>query len=556
VSILLYWHTLRHLQRAQLAARVVRRWKIIDLAGPTGQRPRASVAPIGIDPWRECAFDGKSQFTFLNETRAFRLEMDWNRADVPKLWLYNLHYFDWINARHACDATASLADGPRAWIMRWIAENPAPHGNGWEPYPLSLRIVNWIKWLSRRPAIDPATANAMFRSLELQAHVLTQRLETDLLGNHVFENAKALIFAGCFFEGTVAGTWLIRGANLLGNELDVQILPDGGHFELSPMYHSIVLEGVLDLLSLQQAYPEASWAKGSLGRPRLEQVATSMFRWLSEMTHPDGQIAFFNDAAIGIAADWVTLRNYAKRLGLNVPLPSRADGVRAMSTSGYIRVDRGLASAILDVAKVGPDHIPGHGHADTLTFEWSLAQQRVVVNSGISLYGESAERLRQRGTAAHNTVIVDDQDSSEMWRGFRVGRRAYPRSVAVDASREPWLVSAAHDGYSRLSGAVTHRRQWAFGSNSLVVADRLEGRHTTARARFHFHPRIEVDLSRGREGRATGAPGLTVRFEITKGRPWLEDSTYHPEFGRSIRNQCLVIDLEDSESSIAFTFQR
>ena len=77
-----------------------------------------------------------------------------------------------------------------------------------------------------------------------------------------------------------------------------------------------------------------------------------------------------------------------------------------------------------------------------------------------------------------------------------------------------------------------------------------------ALARFHFHPQIEVDLTGGREGSVTGAEGLTARFRITKGRPWLEDSTYHPEFGRSIRNQCLVVELDNAESIIAFTFYR
>src|SRR5207245_9148285 len=98
-------------------------------------------------------------------------------------------------------------DTAARWITRWITEYPAPHGNGWEPYPLSLRIVNWIKWLVRQPAIDPVAATAIVRSLELQSHVLSQRLETDLLGNHLFANGKALIFAGSFFEGVQAGTW-------------------------------------------------------------------------------------------------------------------------------------------------------------------------------------------------------------------------------------------------------------------------------------------------------------------------------------------------------------
>ena len=106
---------------------------------------------------------------------------------------------------------------------------------------------------------------------------------------------------------------------MLGKELDEQILPDGGHFELSPMYHSIILEGILDLLSLQQAYPGRPFLEHDLGRPRLAQIAGSMLGWLDDMTHPDGQIALFNDAAMGIAADLAMLTRYAERLGLTVP---------------------------------------------------------------------------------------------------------------------------------------------------------------------------------------------------------------------------------------------
>ena len=165
---------------------------------------------------------------------------------------------------------------------------------------------------------------------------------------------------------------------------------------------------------------------------------------------------------------------------------------------------------------------------------------------------KSPERLRQRGTAAHNTVAVDGQDSSEVWSGFRVARRAYPRDVTVDASREPWMVSAAHDGYRRLPGRVIHRRRWEFGPNALLVADRLEGKYEIAQARFHFHPRIEVAMCGAREGSLSGAGGLHARFLISKGRARVEDSTYHPEFGCSIPNQCLVVELEQAESIVAF----
>lgn len=554
MALLLYWHTLRHLKAAQIAARVTRTWRKPDLAPQTGQCLRARHESIGIDPWRESALDDSGSFTFLNEPRCVRDAGDWNKPEVPKLWLYHLHYFDWINARRAHVDTATRRATASRWITRWIDENPAPLGNGWEPYPLSLRIVNWIKWLVREPEIEPEAVTAMLRSLELQAHVLSQRLERDLLGNHLFENAKALIFAGCFFDGQPADAWFERGARILGRELGDQILADGGYFELSPMYHSIVLEGVLDVLALQRAYSGMPWPKHRLGCVRLREIAASMLGWLGEMTHPDGEIALFNDAALGIAPKLATLRRYAERVGLTVSPASRADGIRPMCASGFIRVNRGRMSAILDVGRVGPDHVPGHGHADTLTFEWSLADQRVVVDTGISHYSKGPERLRQRGTAAHNTVVVDSQDSSEVWSSFRLARRAYPQDVAVDAASEPWTVSAAHDGYRRLRGGVVHRRRWEFGANSLVLRDRLEGRHKDAQVRFHFHPRIEIELHGAREGTLSGADGLTVQFLISTGGARLEDSTYHPEFGCSIWTKCLVVELDHAESIIAFTF--
>ncbi|WP_335338113.1 heparinase II/III family protein [Thioalkalivibrio nitratireducens] len=185
----------------------------------------------------------------------------WNDPRRDKLWLYNLHYFDDLNAVDA-DARAGWH---RALIPRWIAENPPGQGNGWEPYPTSLRIVNWVKWALRqgappgeadsalvgRPPEDPPAArkradghpvllreSAGFRhSLAVQARWLRRRLEHHLLGNHLFANAKALVFTRAFFRGAEAEHWLALGQRLLARELREQILADGGHFERSPTGH-------------------------------------------------------------------------------------------------------------------------------------------------------------------------------------------------------------------------------------------------------------------------------------------------------------------------------
>lgn len=80
-------------------------------------------------------------------------------------------------------------------IHNWIENNPPLKGNGWEPYPTSLRIVNWVKYILSNNIND----ENILRSLYIQAQVLSQMLEFHLFGNHLFANAKALIFAGVFF---------------------------------------------------------------------------------------------------------------------------------------------------------------------------------------------------------------------------------------------------------------------------------------------------------------------------------------------------------------------
>jgi uncharacterized heparinase superfamily protein len=260
------------------------------------------------------------------------------------------------------------------------------------------------------------------------------------------------------------------------------------------------------------------------------------------MCHPDGEIAFFNDAALGIAPGRVELEDYASRLGFS-PLAAPTGPVTTLAESGYVRVDFDSAVALLDVAPVGPDYLPGHAHADTLSFELSLFGQRVFVNSGTSCYGSGAERLRQRGTAAHNTVVIDGRDSSEVWGGFRVARRARPLGLEI-ARGDAIEVRCAHDGYRRQGRRQAHLRQWRFENGELVVDDTITGRFDRAQARFHLHPSITVLADGAYAGRALlQTPGQRdIGFCVEGGVLSVEPSTWHPEFGRTEASLCLVVN--------------
>lgn len=486
------------------------------------------------------------RFCFLNVERELGSGSAWNNPSWQKLWLYNLHYFDDLNA----DGGETRSTWHHLLIQRWIDENPAAAGNGWEPYPLSLRIVNWIKWALAGHSLPPQAVH----SLAVQSRYLCGRLEYHLLGNHLFANAKALVFAGMFFQGAEADKWLRKGLHIVARQLTEQILPDGGHFELSPMYHNIILEDVLDLLNLLQTSPEALRRQWESVCEPWRRCALSMLNWARTVTHPDGDIALVNDAAFGIASALTEIESYAGRLGVGER--RRVDALTHLGDSGYINVRIGAAWALLDVGRIGPDYLPGHAHADTLSFELSVLGHRVIVDSGTSSYEENPERLRQRSTAAHNTVEIDGENSSEVWASFRVARRAYPVGLEMSNSNNIIRIRCAHDGYKRLRGRPLHRREWEFQKSGMVVSDLVEGAFGKAIARFHFHPECSLLRCDERSGAMSVGANCELRWSVEKGRGRVVESTYHPEFGLSLPGNCLEVELVGSRACTRFDWGR
>ena len=560
-----YWHTLRHLKPVQFYGRL---WFRLyrPRANATALAPPMRLARGNWQPTaaRATSMFGPWQFRFLNIEHSLPAQGGWNDTKLDKLWLYNLHYFD--------DLTARDADQRSAWhqalLQRWVLENPPASGNGWEPYPTSLRIVNWAKWLMLGNSVPPE----MLQSLAIQARWLSKRLEWHLLGNHLFSNAKALVFVGLFFESDEADAWLAKGLKIIQRELPEQVLADGGHFERSTMYHAIFLEDVLDLVNAAQRWP------GSIPDAQVaiwRETAGRMLGWLVGMTHPDGEISLFNDAAFGIATNLVELRSYAMRLGVTpviadsirnpvhptawMPDQVRHDSAYLMvprlvhfKESGYVRLEQDNAIALLDVAPIGPDYLPGHAHADTLSFELSVFGQRVVVNGGTSRYGMGPERLRERGTAAHSTVHVAGHDSSEVWGGFRVARRAYPFDLQLLDEPGRLLVACSHDGYTLQGSAPVHRREWVMGTGSLRVTDTVSIAAKSALARYILHPAMQIAGNSGNIWQVTFPNGLNLRVLVLAGHARLESASYAPEFGTVRSTQSLTIELVQGRAQVAW----
>src|SRR5262249_48877553 len=177
---------------------------------------------------------------------------------------------------------------------------------------------------------------------------------------------------------------------------------------------------------------------------------------LETMSHPDGEIALCNDAAFHVAPAPTLLLDYGRRLGCSWSPPG---GCMHLAASGYVVLRRHGQYMVIDIGPLGPDHQPGHGHCDLFSFEWSLASQRIICDTGVYAYQDQVMRPYVRATAAHNTVRLDGAEQSEIWKEFRVARRAYPEMTSVDVGADGALrVVGQHHGYRRLAGQPVHRR--------------------------------------------------------------------------------------------------
>lgn len=508
----MYWRTLRHLRWSQLGYLALRR------VLPRSNSPAELPAPVGLrdvpGPWKFIEWQPETsrkmlaarEFTFLNHTVASYDSIPWNDRRHAKLWLYHLNYFDFLNVGFVLPDEEPKLKAALEIVVDWCRLNTKGTEVGWEPYVLSVRIVNWLKFLARHAASgefwkEGGTIHTLLESLGVQVATLERRLEKDLLGNHFLKNIKALLFAGAMLETPCSARWWAKGEELLEQQLNEQILPDGGHFERSPMYHSQVLEDLAEIRLLNAA-PGKTLSCSRL----LSQKIRSMAQFLQAILHPDGDIPLFNDSVLGgtrLPAELLTLVEAHAPKGAKSESP-----VTVFPDTGYgvIRSPESRSALIFDCGPVGPDHQPGHSHCDVFSYELSLHGQRVVVDTGVSTYERGPERHYERSTAAHNTLRIGGEEQAEIWGSFRVGRRPCVGPIRGGCNGAFRFVSGEHDAYRR--SGVVHARTILFHSpNTWIVADLLRGSGSHLVESFlHFHPRVRVEAQTDRMETTTDPP--------------------------------------------------
>ncbi|MDF3130413.1 alginate lyase family protein [Kiritimatiellaeota bacterium B1221] len=536
--VLRLFQTLRYLKPVQLRTQVIRRiqakcpFHLPEAKAWTWSNPSRPELrfqePSGASA---CLNFPTGKFSFVGVEEVLGSPIDWSGKGAQRLWAYNLHYFEWIWGLNPDDAK----DACEQWIRHHSGSASAV---GWEPYPLSLRIQNWCAyWQTKGSDLlqqDEGFQKRLAVSLGLQATWLTKRLEYHILANHLLENAAALFVAGHFLQGEGIERMRSLGWKIVKAQLQEQVLADGMHFERSPMYHFRVTY-LVDMMK--------AWA-GEGEDAALEAYAVKLGEAGTQLLHPDGEIALFNDSAFGIYPP-------GKRMALS--------GSFALPTAGYYgsRSKNGHY-IICDAGALGPDYQPGHAHCDLLSFEWSFFGKRLISDTGTSTYLPGPSRLYERSTAAHNTWAPEGGEQGEIWSAFRLGRRPEVQVHSWEPTANGgFILEACHTGFDRKAfGHAMHTRTFRYDpEGSLRIEDRFSGSKTLSwEGHFHFDPDVEIyEISSGSFRMLCG--GKELRFSVAGAMDIrIEESPFSPQFHQQLSRPCLVLTCSTAQSSVMVEF--
>jgi uncharacterized heparinase superfamily protein len=440
-------------------------------------------------------------------------------------WAAALLGFGWLRHLRAADSGITRANA-RALVEEWIVFPGTWNPIAWRPDVLSRRIISW---LSQAPLVlhdvDMPFYRRFLRSLSHQVRYLRHAGKNTPNGLPRLQVLIALAYATVCMENQARHQHTVM--KRLGEELDRQILPDGGHISRNP---SALIELLLDLLPLRQACA----ARNIPPPPALNNVIDRMMPMTRFFRHGDGHFALFN--GMGPTHAEVVASVLAHDDARGAP-------IRNATHSGYQRIEAGGTLVIMDTGEPPPIDVSQEAHAGCLSFELSAQRQQIVVNCGIPQLNRENWRQVARATAAHSTVTFNDTSSchfldAKPLRRLLFGTVIVAGPTEVSATREESAegieVRASHNGYAERFGVV-HERTFkvAVDGNRVEGADTLVAKNAdTARrwqfaVRFHLHPTVKATKLSDGSGVMLALPGKDAWiFTAPDENVELEESVY------------------------------
>lgn len=443
-------------------------------------------------------------------------------------WSSVLLSFSWLRHLRAADSPITRANA-RSLVDDWIALQGGWNAFAWQPDILARRILSW---LCQTPLVleeaDARFYRRFVRSLMRQVRCLRATAKAARDGWPRLQVAIILTYVCLCMEGQ--SRWLRASVRKLSEELNRQILADGGHISRNP---GTLIEILLDLLPLRQ-----SFAHRNVPPPAaLNNAIDRMMPMLRFFRHGDGNFALFNGMGPTTVDALATVLAYDD---------ARGTPVANAPHTGYQRLECGKTVLIMDTGRPPPIAVSREANAGCLSFELSFQTHRLVVNCGLPAIGRETWRQVARATSAHSTVTFNDTSSCRFAEGAWTKRlldgipiTAGPRNVRLsrDESDGAKVVRASHDGYAREFGLI-HTRALRLSEDGLT----LEGEDSFAPVRgnvlapnvpdefairFHLHPSVKANRLQDGHGAILLLPGRDVwTFTAFEDRVEIEESVF------------------------------
>ncbi|MBT3237642.1 MAG: hypothetical protein HOL37_09500 [Rhodospirillaceae bacterium] len=433
-----------------------------------------------------------------------------------------LHGFSWLNHLVALGNAEALLRS-RTLIRGWIETYDKWQDMAWRPDVVGERLTSWINGIRFICPDDSEMRRAVLESAMRQTRHLGRSCATAPKDARAFKAIHGLVTAAICLPG--AEVMLDGALNLMIREMDRQILADGGHFERNPSLQLDILDALNNMRDLLIA------AHLEVPTPLLGAI-DRMTPMLRAMRLGDGGLALFN-GSFEEGADRVK----AVLSGTGI----KGQAATSAPHTGFQRLSSGRTTVIMDTGMP----IPGgqaNAHAGTLSFEMSVAKDRLVVNCG-SRHG-GGWQTATRTTAAHSALVADDTNSMEFLSGGRIG--VGPTNVTCtrrESDGKVWL-ETGHNGYVKTVG-VLHKRNLYLSPDGedLRGEDSIEGSGGKDFAiRFHLHPGVHASLVQDRSAVLLKLPsGGGWQFQASGGSISLEESIYLGDGGEPRRIEQIVV---------------
>ncbi|MFB9812497.1 heparinase II/III family protein [Haloarcula sebkhae] len=591
----LYGHTLTRMEPAQIfgmAERTARNTVLARLPvdfdehydNAVPERLSVATAPLesDLDVLREALSDSTvrsfqrrsrraadGEVAFLNRTvqSDSPAHPDWydHGADsYPLLWPLKLYAFEplrWAvlgfeDPQAAPEEVVAVFD---QWIWDWTDSidigRPGYLRSAWTPWAVSLRTQTLARYLAWRTGgsqegVPEGLSEALVGEIYRNSLFLANHVEGDVGGNHLVENGLALLMAGLLFPDTDE-SWFCTGRSILGRTGAKQFLPDGGHYERSPMYHAIVTTRYVTACSLLAASERTvpAWLTA------MTEQAVAYLRYLSP---PDGRLPLYNDAVFGQSLPLIDCLGYAESVGFTADdraVPSQSP---MGAETGYYWLDTDYGRLLVDGGPVGPSHLPGHSHNDMLSILLWIGGQRVLTDTGVYDYADNERRQYARSVAGHNTVQVGETEPIEIGGKYLMGARTEP---TVDyGGSDPTLFRGHYETAATAPASYRHDRTILASDDWWLVRDELRGADTETEpsvSRLHFHPEVAVTVGDSGTVRATGGDDdstlLSVHpLGVSDARTTTTE--YFPEFGVAEERQTLELEARQESGTTALGY--